>query len=554
MNSKQWKTAAHASVKKHYLLFLAVCLTAVMFNVEFGSLPSTVKNFYFSTTEGFQTEFMTILLQMANGTSIGHFLLKGYTVGLAAADTFQASFWMGLVSILIPLVQILLFIFFLQVIRVILRRVFLEARMYDRVPLSHTLYLVSLKKWAHIAIAMFEYALRIFLWGLTIIGGFIKYYSYFCAQFILAENPSLTSKQAIDLSRKMMDGHKKEAFLLDLSLIGWYLLSCLTFGIAGIFYTNAYITAVHTEFYASIRALAKEKQMEGSELLNDTYLFEKAEPALLATTYKSTKMDAMYIEDTEVPLHGAQKFFAEGLSLWIGSYKQRKVYQGVANLKDQLEKDQAALNGEQYPSRLNPAYTKESIHFDGNVTPDRAYSFTSVVLLFLFGSFLAWLMQGAYLVNGTTGALTKFGVLKGPWMPMFGVIGVLSLVLFTKMRKKPVAAFVLTALLAGVVEFLTAAMLAKNYDLRWWSYTNYYMNLDGKTCLQSVIAIALICMLFFYILAPLFDQWLSRKNPKIVLAAALILLAVFLVDAVLSYTSPNTAAGFTLFVNVTNLL
>ena len=137
---------------------------------------------------------------------------------------------------------------------------------------------------------------------------------------------------------------------------------------------------------------------------------------------------------------------------------------------------------------------------------------------------------------------------------MFGVIGVLSLVLFTKMRKKPVAAFVLTALLAGVVEFLTAAMLAKNYDLRWWSYTNYYMNLDGKTCLQSVIAIALICMLFFYILAPLFDQWLSRKNPKIVLAAALILLAVFLVDAVLSYTSPNTAAGFTLFVNVTNLL
>lgn len=554
MNSKQMKTAAHATVKKHYLLFLAICLTAVMFNVEFGTLPSTVKNFYFSTAEGVQTSFPTILLQIANGTSIGHFLLKGYTVSLAAAGTFQSGFWMGLVSCLIPFVQVLIFIFFLQVIRVILRRIFLEARMYDSVPLSHGLYLVSLKKWAHIAIAMFEYALRIFLWSLTIVGGFIKYYSYFCAQFILAENPSLTSKQAIDLSRKMMNGHKKEAFFLDLSLIGWYLLNCLTFELAGIFYTNAYITAVHTEFYVYLRTLAKEKQMEGSELLNDTYLFEKAEPALLATTYKSTKMDAMYIADTEAPLHGAKKFFAEGFSLWIGSYKQRKVYQGVVNLKDQLAKDQAALHGEQYPSRLNPLYTKESIHFDGNVTASRAYSFSSIVLLFLLGSFLAWLMQGAFLINGTTGAITKFGVLMGPWMPMFGVIGILSLILFTKTRKNPVFAFILTVLLAGAVEFLTASILAKNYDKRWWSYTNYYMNLDGKTCLQSVIAIALICMLFFYILAPLFDQWLSRKNPKTVLIVALILFAVFVVDAVLSYATPNTAAGVSLFTTMTNFI
>ena len=553
MNSKQMKTAAHATVKKHYLLFLAICLTAVMFNVEFGALPSTVKNFYFSTADGFQASFPAILLQMINGTSIGHFLLKGYIVSLTAAGSFQSGFWVGLVSYLIPFVQVLIFIFFLQVIRVILRRIFLEARMYDSVPLSHSLYLVSLKKWAHIAIALFEYSLRIFLWSLTIVGGFIKYYSYFCAQFILAENPSLTSKQAIDLSRKMMNGHKKEAFFLDLSLIGWYLLNCLTFQLAGIFYINAYITAVHTEFYVNLRTLAKEKQMEGSELLNDTYLFEKAEPALLATTYKSTKMDAMYIADTEAPLHGAKKFFAEGFSLWIGSYKQRKIYQGVVNLKDQLVKDQAALHGEQYPSRLNPLYTKENIHFDGNVTASRAYSFSSIVLLFLLGSFLAWLMQGAFLINAT-GAVIKFGVLFGPWMPMFGVIGILSLMLFTKARKNPVITFILTALLAGTVEFLTASFLAKNYDRRWWNYTNYYMNLDGKTCLQTMIAIGLICMLFFYILAPLFDQWLSRKNPKIVLIAALVLFAVFVVDAVLSYAAPNTAAGFSLFTTMTYII
>jgi len=126
--------------------------------------------------------------------------------------------------------------------------------------------------------------------------------------------------------------------------------------------------------------------------------------------------------------------------------------------------------------------------------------------------------------------------------------------LFTKARKNPVITFILTALLAGTVEFLTASFLAKNYDRRWWNYTNYYMNLDGKTCLQTMIAIGLICMLFFYILAPLFDQWLSRKNPKIVLIAALVLFAVFVVDAVLSYAAPNTAAGFSLFTTMTYII
>lgn len=553
MNRKQWKAVAHAVVKKHYVLLIAVCLTAVMFNVEFGALPTTTKDFYLNMVSGIHSSVETIFLELANMSPIGHLMMKSYTVGLQTGAAFRSDIPLGLLSCLVPIIDILIFIFLLQIIRIILRRIFLEARMYDQVPLQHVLYLTSVKKWAHTAIAYFEYAIRLFLWSLTIIGGPIKFYSYFCTPFILAENPSLTSVQAISLSRKMMDGHKKEAFVLDLSMIGWYLLNFVTAGLAGIFYVNAYTTAVHAEYYAYIRSLAKQQEIENNELLNDTYLFEKADAQLLATTYKSTRMDEMYIADTEVPLTGAKKFFAEDLSLWTGSSKQRKVYQGVQNLKYQLEKDKAALNGEQYPSRLNPLYTRENIHFDGNLTVDRAYSFTTIILLFLFSSAAVWLMHGAFFA-GSTGTVYKYGVLAGPWLPMYGAIGVVSLMLFTKARKNPVLTLCLTTVTAGLIQYFTSYFLETKFNAKWWDFSNYYLNLNGRTCLQYALAAALICMLFFYIIAPLFDQWLSRKNPKIVLAVALILLVLFIIDAVYSCGQPNYNASLTMYVAVTKLL
>jgi uncharacterized membrane protein len=52
--------------------------------------------------------------------------------------------------------------------------------------------------------------------------------------FILAEHPNLTASHAIRLSEDMMDGHKAELFFLDLSFIGWSILSALTLNLGNI--------------------------------------------------------------------------------------------------------------------------------------------------------------------------------------------------------------------------------------------------------------------------------------------------------------------------------
>ncbi|MGX8680590.1 MAG: DUF975 family protein, partial [bacterium] len=126
--------------------------------------------------------------------------------------------------------------FFIEIFRIISVRMFLEAGTYEEVPFSHALSLLAMGKWVKAAWILFVKNFYLFFWNFTIVGMLIKSYSYFMVEYIIAENPDLKANQAITLSRKMMNGHKWEAFKLDVTLVGWDLLSLMTYGISDIVY------------------------------------------------------------------------------------------------------------------------------------------------------------------------------------------------------------------------------------------------------------------------------------------------------------------------------
>lgn len=109
--------------------------------------------------------------------------------------------------------------------------------------------------WGNVVLVMFLKNLFLALWTmLFIIPGIVKAYAYRMVPYILKEHPELSGTQAITLSRRMMKGHKGDAFVLDLSFIGWILLSALTFGILHLFYVGPYIQATDAELYKVVRA------------------------------------------------------------------------------------------------------------------------------------------------------------------------------------------------------------------------------------------------------------------------------------------------------------
>lgn len=92
-----------------------------------------------------------------------------------------------------------------------------------------------------------------FLWSLLlIVPGIIKALSYSQAMYILAENPGISAKEAINKSKEMMEGHKMEYFILNLSFIGWAILGAFTLGILYI-WLLPYMNTTFANYYKSLK-------------------------------------------------------------------------------------------------------------------------------------------------------------------------------------------------------------------------------------------------------------------------------------------------------------
>ena len=96
--------------------------------------------------------------------------------------------------------------------------------------------------------------LFIILWSLLlIIPGIYKSYEYRMIPYLMADDPTMTKDRAFVESKRMMEGQKWNAFVLDLSFLGWNILSALTLGILGVFYVGPYQAQTNAALYEKLR-------------------------------------------------------------------------------------------------------------------------------------------------------------------------------------------------------------------------------------------------------------------------------------------------------------
>ena len=151
-------------------------------------------------------------------------------------------------------------------------RIFLESRKYRKTRVNRIVFAFTKKRYFKTVKAMLRKNIYKLLWDFTIIGGLIKGYSYKMVPFIVAENPEINGKDAINISKQMMNGNKWEAFKLDLSFIGWHILQMATLGLAGI-WVNVYTRATEAELYSVLRNNYIQNNELNYKLLLDEKLF-----------------------------------------------------------------------------------------------------------------------------------------------------------------------------------------------------------------------------------------------------------------------------------------
>lgn len=160
----------------------------------------------------------------------------------------------GVLILIVTLAVLVWGVFMGNIIQVGCCRYFMESReTMESAGVGRLFYCFQRGKYMNVVKAMFMRNLFIFLWTLLlIVPGVIKYYEYYMVPYILSENPEMDYRDALKLSKQMMDGQKIELFILQWSFIGWELLGLLACGI-GILFVVPYENATFAELYAVLR-------------------------------------------------------------------------------------------------------------------------------------------------------------------------------------------------------------------------------------------------------------------------------------------------------------
>lgn len=589
------------SLKKHYVIFVAACLIAAFLAAEFtGSLNFSTAQNYQETYDQIQSDqnghgtymiktrvdsigwedVLRIMIEdnMEAGREMSREIRQdaiedseegnpmfGRTRGVlsnivnqissgsiivtaaAAIGSITGSDNLGiLILIIIGAMGMFVFWFLIQnTFPVVIRRVFLEGMIYDRVTPQRFIFLLRVKKWLKASWVMFVKYIYYSLWCLTIVGIVVKHYSYFLVPYIVAENPDMTARQAITLSRKMMKGHKWQCFVFELSFLGWEVLGALTMGIFNILYTNPYQVASFTRYYAELRAEAIEKGIPGAELLYDNYLYEKAESYVIASKYPDVIKVMEQPEDMAEKLTGWRGFMAHNFGVLLLRREQERAYERHQADYVRVYSMIDDVKGEAYPVRFYPIPEEERRKFVQSLNYMRHYSVWSLITIFLGMSVFGWLWEvGMHLVS--YGEFVNRGALHGPWLPIYGTGAVLILTVLNRFRRNPALEFGATIVLCGFLEYMTSLIMEiATGGMKWWDYSGYFLNLNGRICAEGLLVFGIGGQMIVYAIAPMIDDLVSRFDERKVKTVCAVLMVIFLADVVYSQIHPNTGKGVT---------
>ena len=156
------------------------------------------------------------------------------------------------------------------------------------------------------------------------------------------------------------------------------------------------------------------------------------------------------------------------------------------------------------------------------------------ILLFFIYSFIGWIMEViCYLIEHRK--LVNRGFFLGPYCPIYGCGGLLIVFLLNSYVDDVIVLFIMTIVICSILEYFTSYLMEKLFQARWWDYSKYKFNLNGRICLETMIPFGVIGCLVTYIINPFFSAMINGLPPLLVQLLSIFLLILFIIDNIVSF-------------------
>lgn len=146
---------------------------------------------------------------------------------------------------------------------------------------------------------------------------------------------------------------------------------------------------------------------------------------------------------------------------------------------------------------------------------------------FIVYAFLGWVCEDIYCGIGKRKFINR-GFLYGPYCPIYGFGALLVIYPLLMVSKHPIVVFIFGMVLTSILEYITSFVMEKLFATRWWDYSTYPFNINGRICLQNSLLFGLMALVVVYGLHPIVSRFVERI-PLSFLVIFLIMFTIFFV-------------------------
>ncbi len=161
------------------------------------------------------------------------------------------------------------------------------------------------------------------------------------------------------------------------------------------------------------------------------------------------------------------------------------------------------------------------------------YSIKELFILFMIYSFLGWTWEVVWTLINDKKVVNR-GFFIGPYCPIYGCGGILMILLLNKYISDKLTLFIMCILLFSILEYTTSFIMEKIFNARWWDYTKYKFNINGRICLETMIPFGIAGLISMYIVNPFFKRCLDSTPDVVLTLITIVLLIIFIIDVLLS--------------------
>lgn len=129
---------------------------------------------------------------------------------------------------------------------------------------------------------------------------------------------------------------------------------------------------------------------------------------------------------------------------------------------------------------------------------------------------------------------SRKGLLWGPFCPIYGVGGVALILFLEKYKDNDFKIFVYGGLIGGIIEYVISFLLEALYGSRFWDYSQFPFNLNGRICITYTIYWAILSLILMKIIKPSTAKAIKIIPKRVGKIAGIILTIFLVVDAIIT--------------------